>query len=226
MSNRKRNAAAPELYPGQHRDLRRVAERKENADRAQAAILPGPLRAAFAGDPVKVAGHTLQPVSLGLTANLERIQSPLLAVLRIMREEMMRGREDEDQEPKAKSPDAKVDTAKRLAKAHKRIQSEIKSDIVAQVETAFLFITPQADVRKLLDSGRDKFREHVMIELGDKLHPAVLGELMRACAAHYAASFDTVIVYGSPPDRDGTVFTAPPPGAKMVSAGGSTSSER
>lgn len=196
-----------EPYPGFAADKRRHDERVASADRAAAAILPGALRAAFAGDVVRELGFTLQPISLGLTANLERIKSPLLDVLRIMREEI---------KGELKKPG---DLAKRLERAHTRIAKEIKAGDEAVVETVFIFVTPQEQVRKLLDAGPAVFRENAMRAIGDKLHPVKLGELQRACAAHYAASFETVIVHESPPAEDDTVNFPPPP-PRTASAGG------
>lgn len=90
-------------------------------------------------------------------------------------------------------------------------------------ETVFVFTRSQKRVRQLLDAGRDKFREAVMDELGDKLHPAQMAVLQRACAQHYVRSFATIIGYGAePPEAGGheVSFPQPSPGAATDSVGG------
>ena len=206
-----------ELYPGHAEEMRKRAELQERLDRAHAAVLPGALREAFGGEPARVLadghqGHELQPVTLGLTANLERIKSPLLDVVRIMREVFSRS-------------EAESSSLDKMTEVRERIGNEIQFHEEQVAETCFVFVCPQKRVRKLLDAGRDKFREAAMEELGDKLHPAQMAALQRACAQHYVASFATIIGYGSPPpEGDSVVFRQPSPGAVTGSAGGSTSS--
>jgi len=171
---------------------------------ASHAVLPGPLREAFADGSRTVGGHTLLPVTLGLTAILGQINSPLLDVLRIMRECMT-----EDVGVAGDSAEARAKAHKlRMANADQRI-AEIKGDEAAAVETVFCFLTPPAELRRLLAAGRDKFRETALAALADKLHPVVLAELQRAIGVHYMASFATVVQYGAA-QKEGEVFTAPP----------------
>lgn len=222
-SNPVPDAPRPEPYPGFNEESRKREERIAAIEQAHATVLPGALRDAFAGDRALAGGHLLQPVTLGLTANLERIKSPLLEAVRIMREEMSSSssptlgerievRGQENQESSAPDP--------RLANVRKRI-SALKFEEEQIAETVFVFTRPQKRVRKLLDSGRDKFREAVMEELGDKLHPAQMAVLQRACAQHYVASFATIIGYGTPPAEEGAVVFPPPsPGTVTGSAGG------
>jgi hypothetical protein len=198
-----------ELYPGHAEEMRKREDLAARLDRAHAAVLPGALREAFGGEPARANGHELQPVTLGLTANLERIKSPLLDVVRIMREVFSRNEAES-----SSSPD-------KMAEVRERIGKEIQFQEEQVAETCFVFVCPQKRVRKLLDAGRDKFRDAAMEELGDKLHPAQMAALQRACAQHYVASFATIISYGSPPpEGDAVVFRQPSPGEVTGSAGG------
>jgi hypothetical protein len=114
--------------------------------------------------------------------------------------------------------------AQAMERATKRI-AELDPPQEAAVETVFCFVRPLAELRKLLDGGRQQFREASMQLVADKLHPVAFAELQRAVAEHYAASFATVVNYAAPKGKDdGTVFT-PPPAGTTVSAGGSRSSE-
>jgi hypothetical protein len=102
--------------------------------------------------------------------------------------------------------------------------SELKFEEEQIAETVFVFTRPQKRVRKLLDTGRDTFREAAMDELGDKLHPTQMAALQRACAQHYIASFATIIGFGPPPAENGeAVFPPPSPGGATGSVGGSIS---
>ena len=206
-----------ELYQGQAEDERKREELAARIERAHSAVLPGALREAFAGNPLTLPlspnggeGNSqakLQPVTLGLTANLERIKSPLLEVVRIMREVFSGSREGD----------------KRTELIRQKV-SELKFDEEQIAETVFVFTRPQKRIRKLLDAGRDTFRETAMDELGDKLHPTQMAALQRACAQHYIASFATIISYGSPPVENGeAVFPRPSPGGATGSVGGSIS---
>lgn len=207
MSNEIKNATA-EPYAGFNEDQRKREELKTRIERAQAAILPGALREAFAGEPAQAGGYQLQPVTLGLTASLERIKSPLLEVIRIMRETFSR------------DSGAEISTDERLARIKEKVGT-LKFEEEQIAETIFIFMRPPGRVRKLLDSGRDKFRETAMEELGDKLHPTQMAALQRACAQHYVQSFATIIGYGTPPSEgDGLVFPPPSPGAVTGSVGG------
>lgn len=199
----------PELYPGHTEDVRKREERIAAIERGHAAVLPGALREAFAGEPARVGDDQLQPVTLGLTANLERIKSPLLDVVRVMREVFSEG-------------DCVTTTIEEKMEAAKnRIAKEIQFQEEQIAETVFVFTRPQKRVRKLLDAGRDKFRETAMEELGDRLHPAQMASLQRACSQHYVQSFATIIGYGTPPPEEGAaVFPPPSPGAVTASAGG------
>jgi hypothetical protein len=223
-----------ELYPGQAEDLRKRAEMEAQIDRAHAAVLPGALREAFGGEPGKLKlglqQFELQSVTLALTANLERIKSPLLEVVRIMREVFSQSRvrsprsstEDSGLETgdcKLKGGDSSLD--ERMAEVKERIGKEIQFQEEQIAETCLVFVSPQKRIRQLLDAGRDTFREAAMEELGDRLHPAQMAALQRACAQHYVASFATIIGYGSPPPEEGAVvFRQPSPGAVTGSAGG------
>jgi hypothetical protein len=227
-----------ELYPGHAEELRRREELSSRLDRAHAAVLPGALREAFGGEPVMAEGHKLQPVTLGLTANLERIKSPLLEIVRIMREEFSRTASENPEGINGNSPglqsgvkdnpsscanhgEAAARSANLIFDQIKQRVSQLKFAEEQIAETCFVFVCPQKRVRQLLDAGRDKFRETAMEELGDKLHPAQMAALQRACAQHYVASFATIIGYGTPPPEDGAVvFRQPSPGAVTGSVGG------
>lgn len=201
-----------EMYSGYAEDLKKREELAARIEQAHAAVLPGALREAFAGDPPSLKAaeggpeFKLQPVTLGLAANLERIKSPLLEVVRIIREVFSNSEGDQRTE------------------LIKQKVSALKFDEEQIAETVFVFTRPQKRVRKLLDAGRDAFREAAMDELGDKLHPTQMAALQRACAQHYVASFATIISYSAPPAENGeAVFPPPSPSGATGSVGGSTS---
>jgi hypothetical protein len=198
-----------ELYAGQHEEQQKRAERLAELDRAHATVLPGALREAFAGEPSVAEGHKLQPVTLGLAANLERIGSPLLEVVRIMREVYSAAEGSGGESPREGKNEIVNERVSGL---------EFKPEQIA--ETVFVFTRSQKRIRKLLDAGRDKFREAAMEELGDRLHPLQMAALQRACAQHYVMSFATIIGYGVPPPEGETVFPAPSPSGATGSVGG------
>jgi len=146
-------------------------------------------------------------------AILDQIKSPLLDVIRIMRDELSGGTatgHDEDTvEGRASAH------AERMKRANERMVKEIKADDTASVETVFCFLHHPAELRKILATGRDHFREHAMATLGDVVHPVTLAKLQQAVAGHYAASYATVIQHGDKP-KEGEVFIPPPAGPKTA----------
>ena len=174
-------------------------------------VLPGPLAEAFADGSRTIGGHKLLPVTLGLVAILDQIKSPLLDVIRIMRESLGAtvGGDESTTEGKTAAH------AARMKLANERIVKEIKADDAASVETVFCFLHHPAELRKILATGRDHFREHAMATLGDVVHPVTLAKLQQAVAGHYAASYATVIQHGDKP-KEGEVFIPPPAGPKTA----------
>lgn len=209
-------------YPGFAREKAALDARVALATRAGATPLPGPLREAFAGDPPSLHGFTLQPVTMGLHPLLVKLNSPLLEIVRIMREALSDGIDgDKDLTPE----EATAARAARLIKAHRRIAAEVKAEDETMVETVFAFVTPITDLRQILAKGRDVFREAALRAVGDKLHPVQFAELQQAVGAHYAASFATALQYeAAKSGEDGTVFTVPPAMPTTALAGGSPSS--
>lgn len=207
-------------YPGFAAEKAALEARIAAATRAGSAPLPGPLRDAFAGDAPGAHGFTLQPVTMGLHPLLVKIGSPLLDVVRIMREELSA----EDGADVSTPELLNAARAVRLQKAQARIAAEITADEEALVETVFCFVTDVKELRQIMAKGRDTFREVAMRAIGDRLHPAHFGELQRLVSAHYAGSFATALAHEAPKGKDdGTVFTAPPATPTTASAGGSTS---
>jgi hypothetical protein len=216
--------------------LDRAVKLFETHDRAADAPLPGPLRDAFAGEPVTVeiprsipgtdgseaavaiVKVALEPVSMWLVAILTRIGSPLFDVFRIIREELSRPVEGE--------PTPEEEAAARKLKwqaALDRIAADLKGAEIGTIETAFCFVHPVEELQKILDTeGRESFRDKALAELG-KLNPVAFQKIQHAITQHYAASFSTVINHGDKP-REGEVFTPPPAGRTTASAGGSASS--
>lgn len=214
--------------------LERAARQFSNQDRAASAPLPGSLREAFADGPpsVEINGRnvTLQNVTLGLVANLTRINSPLLEVIRILREELSKpdSLSASGGEGQGEVAAAAAAHQEKLKAAHLRIEQEIAAQDEQIAETVFCFLHTPAQVRELLDrpDGRIAFRNAAMAELGDVLHPTKMAELQNTVAAHYSRSFSTVIGHGSGgrPSEGGEVFIQPPPAKTTGSAGGSASS--
>ena len=208
-------------YPGYAREAAALAAKVAAANRAHAEPFPGPLHEAVVAEPQVLHGFTLQPVEMGLLIILKRIGSPLLDVVRIMREELTREDDADESTPEL----AAAARTARQARAHARLVTELKADDESFVETVYCFVRPIAEVRALLATGRDKFRETAQREIGDKLHPKQFAELQAVVSAHYVASFATAVHYEPPKGKDdGSVFTPPPAAGKTASAGGSTSS--
>lgn len=203
-------------YPGFAAEKAALELRIAAAASASAAPLPGPLREAFAGDAPAAHGFTLQPVSMGLHPLLVKIGSPLLDVVRIMREVLADGHYE------GMTPDeAKAERARLLAVAQARIAAEITAEEEVLVETVFCFVTDVKDLRQIMAKGRETFREVAMRTIGDRLHPAHFAELQQLVSAHYAASFATALQHEAQKGKDdGTVFIAPPATPTTASAGG------
>lgn len=205
-------------YPAFEQDLAKLCDRAGANAEAAAAPLPGPMRDAFAADPLKVHGFTLQPVTFGHDAILERISSPLLKIIAIYRRVLKKhlvGKSAEE-----------IDMRSIAEETTRLIEDEIKSDPEENAETVFVFLHNPPKLRAMLNKGRQFFREQVMAELGDKHHPAVINDLARAVAAHYMASFATAVQYQRAPEDGEEGFPSPPSSQATGSAGGSTSSAK
>ena len=206
-------------YPGYARELAALQAKRLAAIRAAAAPLPGPLREAFAGTLPQVHGFTLHPVVLGLHPVLVELESPMLDMIRIIREEQAR-----EDGADISTPDAELmATQIRLGRAMTRIAAEVKADDVAVVESVYAFTRPIAEIRALLQTGRENYRETAMVTIADTLHPVQFAELQKAVSAHYSASFATAIHYTTPArPGDNSVFTKPPARKATGWAGGCT----
>jgi len=202
-------------YPGYAREKAALDAKVASANRGAAAPLPGPLREAFAGEPARVCGFTLEPVCGWQLAILTRIESPMLDILRIMGE----------YSGELKDVKEADDFKKLEKKIHARIQKEIKYGPDAVIETVFAFITPAERCQELLDEDRKAYTKAARQALG-KLHPAKIAELERACGSHYTSSFATALrVAAVPPENSGGEINFPQPPAKgTASAGGRKSS--
>lgn len=168
---------------------------------AHSAPLPGALRDAFASDPPRFKQFTLQPVTAGLVAFMERIQSPFLAVFRLSGELMGKGQDE---------------IAARVA--------EIQCDPEQTFESLLCFVMPIRELRKLLNAGRPEFRRVACETVGDVLNPVEARTLEKICGLHFSACACTWIEYATKPEA-GPGFTPPPPPPATGSAGGSTSSD-
>lgn len=206
-------------YPGYARELRAIQDKIARHAAASAEPFPGPLLEAFVADPVKVHGFTLQPVTLELVIVLKKIESPLLAVMKILREEIAREDGADESTPEL----AAAARAARVQRANERMATEIAAEDERFVETVFCFVKPVAELRAWLRQGRERFTETALQTIGS-LPPAAFAELQQAVSAHYVSSFATAVQYEAPKGQDdGSVFTPPPAAPKTVSAGGSTS---
>ncbi len=176
-------------YPGFAREKAALELKLAEMERASSTILPGPLREVFAGELPKLHGFTLQPVTMGLHPILVQIKSPLLEVVRILKEEMARADDLDTSTTELKTAALKA----RQQRAGERAQKELPNDPAASVETVFCFVTPASELRRLLAIGRPALTERAMEVVGDKLHPSEFAELQQLCSAHYVASFSTAL---------------------------------
>lgn len=213
-------------YPGYARELAALQAKAEAAQRSQSTPLPGALRDAFAGEPLRQHGFTFQPVCAWLVAILTRIESPLLEILRIYRDHATELQKAIKDEGKGGAPHHRLQTLEKEIAA--QILKEIKPGPDAAIETVFAFVTPVERCQELLDEDHKAFTAAARHTLG-RLHPAKLADLERACGRHFSASFATALsVSAVPPESggDGSVFCPPPPAPRTASAGGSKSSAR
>lgn len=184
-SRRKQSHLPPGITPGM---VAQHDRRQAGLAAARQKALPGPLRAAFAGEPLVVRGRTFVPVTAGLLAILERISSPLPAMVKL----------------KANHPDKPVAELARL------IETQLKPEPEALIETVWVMTNPLAATRAALAKGRPAFREMVLTTFGDVLPAAHLGELQVAAAQWFIASFATAVEYEAEKDEANTGFPSPP----------------
>lgn len=196
-----------EPYVGHAADVAKAEQRAKEISRAAAAPLPGPLREAFAGEPVKLHGLTLQPVNAWLIAILTRIKSPLLDIVEIYRRHGAAFA--------SASPEQRPEIEARIASEIGALKSPPESII----ETVFAFVTEVEKLQEILDAG--KFTRTALREIGKRFHPAQLGQIEQAIGQHFAASFATALELENKPTNDGSVFTPPPADPRTDSAGGS-----
>ena len=221
----KKNAPSPaaddpsELpYPGYAREKAALDAKVAAAGKAKATALPGPLRAAFAGEPRRLHGFTFQPVNAWLIAILTRIESPLLELVRIYRSH---AREFIDAGEIADAAERTAALERVNAAVAEEIEKEIKPAPDAAMETVFAFVTPVEELQALLDESRAKFMSAARARIGT-LHPGTVSELERVCGEHFTASFTTALsVSAKAPENGGeSVFTPPPATPMTASAGG------
>lgn len=211
------SSAPKELYPGHATEQAALESRATRARQIQSEPLPGPLRQAFGGEPRRVHGFLLQDVSAWMVSLLRRIDSPLLAMVKIYQSHANELSEI------AQLTDAALQKA-----ARDKIQQKIVEEIEAlqtppdaAMETVLIFISGCEEIQSLLDSpnGRELFTRAARKMLGF-LHPLQLGELEHACAEHFTQSFSTALQISAVKKENAqTVFTPPPP--RTASAGGS-----
>jgi len=185
-------------YPGFQEELKAREKKQERLAEAHAATLPGPLREAFAGSPQGLYGLTFLPVTAGLAAMLERINSPLLPTFQIV----VSNRD----KPKAE--------------VLRLLNRKVKAKPEDFAETVFCFLHPPAELRGLLDKGRVAFREAAMAELADRMTVFQVARLYEAVTKYYLECFVTAVSYEAAPQEGGTVFTQPPAGPTTGSVGG------
>ncbi len=202
MKKTSRRRKSPPLPPGITPAMVAAHERRQTGlAAAKDKVLPGPLRAAFAGEPLVVRGHTFQPITAGTLALLERINSPLPPMIKLA----------------AQNPGLPPEA---LAA---KIDAQLKPDPEAFIETVWLMVTPLAEVRKRLAAGRPAFREHVLTTFADQLPPVHMAELQQAAALHFVASFATAVKYETEPDATAG-FPSPSALNQTALVGGSTTS--
>ncbi len=206
-------------YPGHAREMAAIQAKAAAAARTRGEPLPGPLRAAFAGEPRRLHGFTFQPVCEWLIAILRRIESPILDLVKIYQAHSAELTEAQQIVDPAERQSAMARINRLIAAEQQAIQ--LKPD--AAMETAFAFVTEVEKVQDLLDAGRKEYTMASRKLLG-KLHPNQLADLERACGEHFAESFTAALNIRAvrKDDPNETVFTPPP--AMMASAGGSKSS--
>ena len=113
------------------------------------------------------------PVTTGTRQVLDRIESPLLAFMKILQDEL--------------SPKNGGDSAARVAAAAARFEKS-KPGLEGFVETVFCFIHPPDHLRGLLDQGRPVFRNAAMKEIADKLSPVAFDQLLVGVSKHFSGS--------------------------------------
>lgn len=186
-------------------ELHRHADRQARLTRAAGVPLPGPLLAAFASDPPQLHGFTFQPFRVGTVALLERIGSPFVPIMKLL---AANGTPVEGESLEARS--------RRLATL---IDEQVKPTNEQMIEALFLFTTPPAQVRALLDRGRLHFTNAAQAKVGDVVTPQQFDELQAMAVANFIRAYSTMVEYE--PEKSGSpVFPSPPAEPKTASAGG------
>jgi hypothetical protein len=199
-------------------DLARHEARIAGIQRARVAPLPGPLKDAFAPEPITAAGLPLRPMTLGDQITLTQIGSILLEI----RAEM------------ATLADSGLELQAIGAELSKRLEQPKEGQTAAArqaqitqsaIETVFLFTVPPPEGRKLLAKGLPAFREAAMAAVGDRLNEGQAEELLFALGKLLSQAIVTQVSYAAEKAADGSFPLATSPTA-TGSAGGSTSLAR
>ena len=190
-----------ELYPGFRKEARAAAKRAQGMSEAAAEPLPGPLREAFAPEPVQAGGLRVRPLVHYDFVILRRLDSPLLKQLAAAADKA-RGR-------------------KKSANAETPWTDEDGYEMIYQ------FTRPAEEVAAFFArygvQARARFREVALREIGFKLGPVEVAALIPAVVSAFMNAFSTRVKFEpKDPGGDGG-FQSPPPGA-TASAGGSITS--
>jgi len=209
------NPAHDDSFAGLSPETRAVLERQQSQMHAGAALsaqaaarpLPGPLAAAFAGQPQEVAGlRVRQPRHYDFVA-LQVLDSPLL---------------------KEFEAAAKAARLKALGKKIRRRPATPWTDEQGY-EIIYQFTRPADELVALVQAPDRQaavkaYRDRALREIGLKLGPVEVAMLVAAVSREFETYFSTWLRYQSKAQGSAgeTVFSTPPPGTAPV--GGSTTS--
>lgn len=189
-----------ELPPGiSRRDFEKWQADQAKLGQANGKAFPGPLGEALAGEAPKVCGFTLQPVSSLHLVALQRVDSPLLRVIAMLRKH-------------AGKP------AKEIQRIAERLDGGTSAEII---EMFFIFTRTPQQLCDLLAAGLQCLRAAALKEVGTAVAARDIPKLAFAAGAHFSAHYATVVAYEL--QRDDGSFPSAPASPATGSAGALTS---
>jgi hypothetical protein len=153
---------------------------------AHGKAFPGPLGDALAPEATVVLGFTLQPVSSLHLVALQRVDSPLLRAIAMIR-------------LNAGKP------AKEIKKVAERMDGGTSEEMI---EMFFIFTRTPEQLCELLAAGLARVRAQALLDIGTKVPARDVPKLAFAAGAHFAAHYATVVAYEQE-HADGSFPSAP-----------------
>lgn len=188
------------LPPGiSRREYEAWLEKQDKLSQAHGKAFPGPVGEVFAPELPRVLGFTLQPVSSLHLVALQRVDSPLLRAIAMIRKH-------------AGKP------AREIQRIAERMDGGTSEEII---EMFYVFTRTPEELCRDLANGPAYVRSEALRVVGVKVAARDVQKLAFAAGAHFSAHYATVVAYEQKKD-DGS-FPSAPASPATGSAGASTS---